>query len=584
VAAAPVAVPAPFSIWTFLGLTPEAKAACLLKLCNSPLGLLLTNSIKPVSALSGGIISGCCPAVPSDAAILAAAQSSEGEGAAAAILRDEAGAKARRAAARYLSTVDCHWWPEAQDGLIGFLRLDKNECVRLEAAIGLGRGCCCTKPVIVALIIVVKGSDEDGKPAENSERVKAAAAASLAHCLSCYYEVTKVGEGPKGPELTRRPPQEKLPLTATPTKPLSEFAKKIQAIPMEKLMEEARQTLARTSTSVAPPGMAQEGKTVGERRGHSILEVMAKAFTYSGGSRHLQNMTASVDSEQGPSPEPAVANNLPEPPPAVKTVVHQEQDPQIPDPPTPVATNGELGIPSYSTTSAPIPPSPAAPEAKQDSSYCPAAAAPSPSSPPASEAKKESSYCPATAAPSPSSPAASQAKKESSYCPAGANLKLTAPMATAGSSYCPATSSPRTPAELACEGKSCHAPLEQVSQKSGDQSNPPPAAQPQDEAIVNHHQMLSLLKESIYPEQRAWAAENMSSFNWHLSPEIADGLISTACKDTVGSVRTACIRCMVRMNINTPAAWDALTTLKTDTDTQVRSEAEKALAKVSRPD
>jgi hypothetical protein len=107
------------------------------------------------------------------------------------------------------------------------------------------------------------------------------------------------------------------------------------------------------------------------------------------------------------------------------------------------------------------------------------------------------------------------------------------------------------------------------------------AAQPQDGAVVNHHQMLALLRESIYPEQREWAAENMSSFDWHLSPEIAEGLMTTAQKDTVVAVRTACIRCMVRMEINTPQVRNVLETLKTEKEPQIQKEAKKALAKLA---
>src|SRR5207237_2362732 len=125
-----------------------------------------------------------CPPAARDPADLAKPSDSPA-GAAAKIKADEAAAKARREAVRYLGTVDCHYWPEAQDALINALRADRNECVRLEAAWVLGRGCCCTKKTIVALSITVAGSDRDGNPYEDSDRVKAAAAAALAHCLGC---------------------------------------------------------------------------------------------------------------------------------------------------------------------------------------------------------------------------------------------------------------------------------------------------------------------------------------------------------------------------------------------------------------
>ena len=115
-------------------LPPGAKAACKERFCRSPLGNLVNNMLKPVGAFSGGMVGSCCPpALPSDLA----KPPDSAEGAAARIKADEAEAKARRAAVRYLGTVDCHYWPEAQAALIIALRADRNECVRLEAALAL---------------------------------------------------------------------------------------------------------------------------------------------------------------------------------------------------------------------------------------------------------------------------------------------------------------------------------------------------------------------------------------------------------------------------------------------------------------
>src|SRR5262249_24673083 len=141
------------------------------------------NTMKPIGALSGGMLPPFCP-VASPADLAKAAQPGNSEGAAAKIKAAEAEAKARRAAIRYLGTVDCNWWPEAEKALIVGLRADSNECVRLEAAWALNRGCCCTKATIAALTETVKGTKELG-PAENSERVKIAAMAALNHCLAC---------------------------------------------------------------------------------------------------------------------------------------------------------------------------------------------------------------------------------------------------------------------------------------------------------------------------------------------------------------------------------------------------------------
>lgn len=180
VAGAPAAA-APRNLWSFLIPTQDQKLACKEKLCRTPLGQLFNNSLRPIGVFSGGMIGPFCP--PASQADLAKPADSA-EGAAARIKKDEAEAAARRAAVRYLGTVDCHYWPEAQDALINALRGDRNECVRFEAALALGKGCCCTRKTLEALSITVSGSEADGNPAETSDRVRMAAQAALESCLA----------------------------------------------------------------------------------------------------------------------------------------------------------------------------------------------------------------------------------------------------------------------------------------------------------------------------------------------------------------------------------------------------------------
>ena len=73
------------------------------------------------------------------------------EGAAAVAKADALAAKARRASVRYLGTLDCRYYPEAEAALIAALRTDGVECVRWEAAMALGRSCCCNRRVMAAL-------------------------------------------------------------------------------------------------------------------------------------------------------------------------------------------------------------------------------------------------------------------------------------------------------------------------------------------------------------------------------------------------------------------------------------------------
>jgi hypothetical protein len=153
----------------------------------SPIGKMLTNLRKPLSFMTGGLIQ---PTSPKDVAQAAAngaasgAANSPSGGAAAKIKADAKAAKERRANVRYLGTVDCHWYPEAEKALIASLRADRSECVRLEAALSLGRGCCCTKRTVEALKICLTGSNRDGNPSENSLRVKMAAFEALQNCLA----------------------------------------------------------------------------------------------------------------------------------------------------------------------------------------------------------------------------------------------------------------------------------------------------------------------------------------------------------------------------------------------------------------
>lgn len=175
----------PKTIWSFLGISCDKLRECHRKCCRTQIGQLWSSMLAPARAFSGGLIPEWCPSVPTaeDLARMKPGEVSPAEAAAAKIKADEAGAKARRAAVKFLGTVDCHYYPEAELALIAALRADRNECVRLEAAYVLGRGCCCTKRTIEALNIVITGSDKDGNPSETSERVKICAMESIQNCM-----------------------------------------------------------------------------------------------------------------------------------------------------------------------------------------------------------------------------------------------------------------------------------------------------------------------------------------------------------------------------------------------------------------
>ncbi len=190
---------APSNIWSKLCPTPQQMQACKQKLCSCTLVQFLSGGLAPVSAMTGGLIGGCCPGPnqpnPADLALPA----DSAQGAAARIKKLEAEAAARRAAVRYLGTVDCSRFPEAELALIASLRGDENECVRYEAALALGRGCCCTKKVLEALVATVSGKKTNDPP-EHSLRVRMAAAIALERCLIKYCELEPLIPDEKSPE------------------------------------------------------------------------------------------------------------------------------------------------------------------------------------------------------------------------------------------------------------------------------------------------------------------------------------------------------------------------------------------------
>src|SRR5262249_60260722 len=151
--------------------------------CKGPAGEFLNNVTKPINQMTGGIFPNFCPAMPSKEDM--AKPGAEGE--AATLKADAVEAAARVKAVEYMGTLDCHWNPEAEVGLVKALRTDRNECVRLAAARALNRGCCGTKIIIEALEDCVGGTEKFG-PYENSPRVQAVAMMALEHCLSSYHE------------------------------------------------------------------------------------------------------------------------------------------------------------------------------------------------------------------------------------------------------------------------------------------------------------------------------------------------------------------------------------------------------------
>jgi hypothetical protein len=244
---------------TFCDRLDKACDKCRRKICASPLGGMLNSITKPLTIATGGIIPNFCPAMPSDDDL----KKPGAAGAANLAMKDALEASARRKAVRILGTFDCHWYPEAEIGLAAALRTDRAECVRLEAAIALNRGCCCTRLIVEALEDCVGGTDKLG-PSENSCRVQAIASMALDRCLCCP-EAMAVVEEPvpvnDGKELREEPrhleePGGSKPVTpGTPLTPQSgpSFgpSARTSGKPSRAQIEHARQTLVLAQARIA---------------------------------------------------------------------------------------------------------------------------------------------------------------------------------------------------------------------------------------------------------------------------------------------------------------------------------------------
>ncbi len=252
-AAAPQAAAGP-NIFNMLCIPEDKIAKCKDCVCKIPLLRGMINGVGGVAGMAGLMPGPICPDPILEAAKgkdAAAAAQGDAAAAAAKIKAIEADAKARRAALRYLGTVDCRYFPEAEEALVVGLRRDPIECVRWEAAMALGNGCCCTKKVMQALVDALSSNPKDGAPPESSERVRAAAHAALNGCLARYQEVVpakKVDKGPEGDD--KKPPEGKpLPPVARQTGRVDRAAyyERVEQKSMQELVNEARRTLVEAS-------------------------------------------------------------------------------------------------------------------------------------------------------------------------------------------------------------------------------------------------------------------------------------------------------------------------------------------------
>jgi hypothetical protein len=563
---------------------------CRAKLCASPLGQLVSNASLPLGVLTGGIVQPLCPPNAVNPEDLKKPATSA-EGAAARIKADEAGAKARVAAVRYLATVDCHYWPEAELALASALRTDRNECVRLAAAQALATGCCCTKTTVEALSITVSGSNRDGNPAENCPRVKAAALVALHHCLDCLGAVEPPpalpivtppvpkngGEKPEQPgtEKPEQPPKSSSQARNGKKPILSAYYRKIERVPMNQVVHKARAALMGASGSASAMPVTRSGQ-------RGLIQILT------------QRPTPTVDVE----PDEIQVVQEPEPPtpvpvPASRPVILSKRpsllscmrrwfsrSPKRPVPapaplvqpteqrpvPTPVTNHQDMKV------SRPATPTPYAPASVEQPR--PLRPRQSSSRPTEGTKIKPISYTrpvPAKATPVPPSheyagkPAS---PKSGSRSRAWIEGPVSRPQPATPPSPVPSPYYPKDTTAFATHYPA-HLGLYQV-----------PSVHPDTPIDVSH--LLAILHGDVNFTYRERAALWLATVEEQDQPRVVEALLQSARKDQAAAVRAACAQSLGRMSIPTVPVYNTLCALRKDADPRVRNAANEALEGLAR--
>jgi hypothetical protein len=616
VAAAPAAAPA--NLWTFLCCPPGKLEACKAKFCACPLGQLINQMMAPAAALSGGIIGNCCPPNAPNPADLAL-PSDTPAGAAAQIKADEAAAKKRREAVRYLGTVDCHYWPEAQKALIVALRADRNECVRLEAAIALGRGCCCTKNTIIALSITVAGSDRDGNPSENCERVRAAAAASLSHCLGCLADVvplsleptpTNAGPPPEGPR-----PVEKIPVPPPPPLPVppppgvdgkavtpASYYQQVDKVPMKDIVIVARAVLdkAKAAAKATAPGHGPETGPSAVAHG-GALNIIASAVAQNG-THTSKTGNPGNSGNPGTASVPAASNaNSSTSAPAASV---SQGSVEIVSEEAPRNTGGLLYV--IARHLAPTPLSEGQNEASQFKTppfFMRRSQAEQVIYPSAAEQMASSQLGTPSpvvmTAPMVVSSGTVSVPSSPTVLPVVTTtprpLPSTAPIIPTAAAPAPATVTTPAPAPIvtttpmpsvpAPAPKPVSPPLVQTSYLPNAGNSMPvrqPVAQLSEPQPTNGmpqyvRDLIFTVRNGTACEEGLAAAFSLANSDWRAHPDVVLALATAAKTNPMLPVRVTAIRCLGAIRVNTTMVRTTLQGLKNDTEPSVRSEAERAL-------
>jgi hypothetical protein len=91
-------------------------------------------------------------------------------------------------------------------------------------------------------------------------------------------------------------------------------------------------------------------------------------------------------------------------------------------------------------------------------------------------------------------------------------------------------------------------------------------------------QLQAMLRDSLYPSQREWAADRLALHDWRMEPRVLDSLLTAAREDPAPMVRAGCVRSLGKMKANTVPVVAVVQAMRGDSDPRVREEVEQTLA------
>ena len=112
-------------------------------------------------------------------------------------------------------------------------------------------------------------------------------------------------------------------------------------------------------------------------------------------------------------------------------------------------------------------------------------------------------------------------------------------------------------------------------------NGPASGVRPGPEVGGDTQRSVATLRNSLMPSEREMAAESLGSTDARSNPAIISELLRSACDDPAPAVRCACLRSLMKMNVNSGVAMATLQGLKNDSNPQVRAIAQEALAAVA---